>query len=80
MVALKGNPDQLRKQARYLLSIACLVKDAAKHDELQRKAQELLAKVDGPHWARALTVNRSIRHERKRDTVFLRTGKSGYRL
>jgi hypothetical protein len=34
MVVPKGNPDELRKQARYLQSIACFVKDAAKHDEL----------------------------------------------
>jgi hypothetical protein len=33
--------DELTKQARKLLSIACLVKDAAKHDELQQNAQEL---------------------------------------
>jgi hypothetical protein len=45
MVVPKDNPYQLRKQARYLLSIACLVKDAAKHDELQQNAQELLAKA-----------------------------------
>lgn len=37
--------SDLSRQARYLLSIACLVKDAAKHDELQQKAQELLAKA-----------------------------------
>jgi hypothetical protein len=36
---------ELQRQARYLLSIACLVNDAAKHDELRQKAQELLAKV-----------------------------------
>ena len=36
-------PD-LEKQARYLMSVACLVKDAVKHDELQRQAQELLRK------------------------------------
>jgi hypothetical protein len=35
---------ELERQARYLLSIACLVKDAAKQDELQQKAQALLAK------------------------------------
>jgi hypothetical protein len=46
MVALKGNPDELRKQARCLLSVACLVKDAAKHDELRQKAEELLASAD----------------------------------
>jgi hypothetical protein len=45
MIVPKRNPDELRKQARYLLSIACLVKDAAKHDELQQKAQELLAEA-----------------------------------
>jgi hypothetical protein len=45
MIVPKGNPDELRKKARYLLSIAALVKDAAKHDELQQKAQELLAEA-----------------------------------
>jgi len=45
MIAPKGNPDELRKQARYLQSIACLVNDAAKHDELQQKAQELIEKA-----------------------------------
>jgi hypothetical protein len=45
MVVPKSNPDELRKQARYLLSIACLVKDAAKRDELQQKAGELLVKA-----------------------------------
>ena len=35
----------LQRQARYLQSIACLVKDAEKHDELRQKAQELLAKA-----------------------------------
>jgi hypothetical protein len=38
------NSESLR-QARYLQSIACLVKDAAKHDELQQKSQELLMRV-----------------------------------
>jgi hypothetical protein len=33
------------RRARYLLSIACLVKDAAKHDELQQKAKCLLAQA-----------------------------------
>jgi hypothetical protein len=42
MIAPKGNPDELRKQARYLLSISCLVKDVAKHDELQQQAKELI--------------------------------------
>ena len=37
----------LEKHARYLLSIACLVKDAAKHDELQQRAQELLGMAEG---------------------------------
>ena len=46
MVVPKGDPDELRKQVRYLLSVACLVKDAAKHDELQQKAQSLLAKAE----------------------------------
>jgi hypothetical protein len=35
----------LEKRARYLLSIACLVKDVARHDELQQKAQELFARA-----------------------------------
>jgi hypothetical protein len=35
----------LENQARYLLSIAALVKDAEKHDELQRKAQDLFEKA-----------------------------------
>ncbi len=50
MIVPKGNPDELRKQARYLLSIACLVKDAAKHDEMQQKAQELLAEAKNNPW------------------------------
>lgn len=33
----------LKKHASYLQSIACLVRDAEKHDELQVKARELLA-------------------------------------
>jgi hypothetical protein len=37
-----------QRRARYLLSIACLVKDAAKHDELQQKAQCLLAQALQP--------------------------------
>jgi hypothetical protein len=41
MVIQAKAPD-LEKQARFLLSIACLVKDAAKHDELQQKANALL--------------------------------------
>jgi hypothetical protein len=36
----------IEKQARYLLSIACLVKDATKHDELQQKAQNLLVQAE----------------------------------
>jgi len=36
---------ELEKQARYLQSIACLVKDAEKYDELQQKAGELLGKA-----------------------------------
>jgi hypothetical protein len=39
-----GGPT-LERRARYLQSIACLVRDAAKHDELQQKAQELLVKA-----------------------------------
>ena len=31
----------LERQARYLQSIACLVKDAAKHDELLQEAEKL---------------------------------------
>jgi hypothetical protein len=38
----------LLRRARYLQSIACLVKDAAKYDELQQQAQELLRKVETP--------------------------------
>ena len=38
-------PVDLQKRARYLQSIACLVKDVAKHDELQQQAQELLRKA-----------------------------------
>jgi hypothetical protein len=40
------NARVLEKQARYLLSIACLVRDAAKHDELQQKAQEILLQYE----------------------------------
>jgi hypothetical protein len=39
------NRIETEKRARYLQSIACLVKDSAKHDELQQEAQALLAKV-----------------------------------
>ena len=46
MVAPRDNPSELRKQARYMLSIACLVKDAAKHDELQQKSQDLLGRAE----------------------------------
>jgi hypothetical protein len=38
----KSTANDLQRQARYLQSIACLVKDAEKHDELQQKAQELM--------------------------------------
>jgi hypothetical protein len=38
--------SDLRRKARYMLSIACLVKDATKHDELQQKAQKLLAEAE----------------------------------
>jgi hypothetical protein len=41
------NAPDLEKQARCLMSVACLVNNAAKHDELQKKAQELLAQVAG---------------------------------
>jgi hypothetical protein len=50
MVVPKGNPDELNRRARYLQSIACLVKDAARHDELQQKAQELLAEAKNNPW------------------------------
>ena len=40
------NGNEMRKRARDLLSIACLVKDAAKHDELQQQARELLGKAE----------------------------------
>jgi hypothetical protein len=46
MVVPKGNASDLEKRARYLQSIACLVKDAAKHDELQQRARELLVKAE----------------------------------
>jgi hypothetical protein len=39
------NRVDLERRARYLQSIACLVKDAAKHDQLQQEAQELMAKA-----------------------------------
>jgi hypothetical protein len=45
MVVPKGNAGDLEKRARHLQSSACLVKDAAKHDELQQRAQELLAQA-----------------------------------
>jgi hypothetical protein len=45
MVIPKSNPDELKRRARYLQSIAALVKDAAKHDELQLKALDLLEKA-----------------------------------
>jgi hypothetical protein len=45
MTGTNNSPGELRKRARYLLSIACLVKDAAKHDELQQKADYLLAEA-----------------------------------
>lgn len=37
-----GSPVEMEKRARYLQSIACLVKDAAKHDELQQRANALI--------------------------------------
>jgi hypothetical protein len=37
-------PD-LERQARYLLSIACLVKNAERHDELQLQAERLLSEA-----------------------------------
>jgi hypothetical protein len=37
-----GKEVEMAKRARYLQSIACLVKDSEKHDELRRKAQALL--------------------------------------
>jgi hypothetical protein len=43
---MKVTPEQMKKQARYLMSVACLVKDAAKHDELPQKAQGLLAEAE----------------------------------
>jgi hypothetical protein len=46
---MKATPEQMERQARYLFSVACLVKDAAKHDELQRRAQELLAEAKVIH-------------------------------
>lgn len=46
MKAAQVKAPDLEKQARYLLSIACLVKDAAKHDELQQKANALIVALD----------------------------------
>jgi hypothetical protein len=45
-MAIQVKAPDLEKQARYLMSIACLVKDAAKHDELQQKARALLAEAE----------------------------------
>jgi hypothetical protein len=42
MIVPNQKAGDLERRARYLLSISCLVKDAAKHDELQQKAQGLL--------------------------------------
>jgi hypothetical protein len=36
---------EMLKRARYLQSIACLIEDAQKHDELQQEAQTLLARA-----------------------------------
>jgi hypothetical protein len=36
----------LEREARYLLSVACLVKDAGNHDELQKKPQGLNAEAE----------------------------------
>jgi hypothetical protein len=41
----KTAANDLQRQVRYLRSIACLVKDAEKHDELQQEAQGLLEKA-----------------------------------
>jgi hypothetical protein len=46
MIVPKGNPDESRKQARYLLSIACLVKDAEIHDRLQQEVKRLTGSYD----------------------------------
>jgi len=39
-------PEYYERQARYLQSIACLVKDAAKHDELQERGAQLVLQSD----------------------------------
>jgi hypothetical protein len=44
-VAIQVKAPDLEKRARYLQSIACLVKDAEKHDEIQQEVQNLLAKA-----------------------------------
>jgi len=50
-MAVQAKAPDLEKRARYLQSIACFVKNAEKHDELQRKAQELLTKANGLRYA-----------------------------
>jgi hypothetical protein len=47
MANLQVSGGELEKKACYLLSIACLVKDAEKHDELLQKASALLAQAQG---------------------------------
>jgi hypothetical protein len=44
-MTIQAKPPDLKKQARYLMSIACLVKDAAKHDGLIAKAEALLVQA-----------------------------------
>jgi hypothetical protein len=46
MIAPNDQVGDLKKSARYLQNIACLVEDAAKHDEVQQKAQKLLAEAE----------------------------------
>jgi hypothetical protein len=44
--AIDMKPEYYERQARYLQSIACLVKDAAKHDELQERGAQLVLQSD----------------------------------
>jgi hypothetical protein len=45
MVAPKETVGNLKKKARFLQSVAALVKDAAEHDRLQQEARMLLTRA-----------------------------------
>jgi hypothetical protein len=60
MMILRVNAHELEKQARYLRSVACLVKDAEKHDEIQREAQSLFAKAQKQRTETPLQGERQI--------------------